>query len=193
MNLGHYGIDFDLPGVDEKNHSFNQYEDKKILIIIFSCNHCPYVQAWENRIIKIQTDYGKESVQIIAISSNDVKLYPDDSFPKMKERSIEKGYNFPYLFDESQEIALAYGAERTPEFFLFDQERKLRYHGTIDDNYEDEQPYQGTPTPGVIYSDSKNEVTNPFLRNAIESILKGEIPDPEKTTPTGCSIKYRKN
>ena len=132
-------------------------------------------------------------MQIIAISSNDVKLYPDDSFPKMKERSIEKGYNFPYLFDESQEIALAYGAERTPEFFLFDQERKLRYHGAIDDNYEDEQPYQGTPTPGVIYSVSSDGVTNPFLRNAIESILKGEVPDPEKTTPTGCSIKYRKN
>ena len=193
MKIGDFGINFTLPGVDEKSHSFNQYQNKKILIIIFSCNHCPYVQAWEDRIIKIQTDYRKEDVQIIAISSNDVELYPDDSFPKMKERSIKKEYNFPYLFDETQEIALAYGAERTPEFFLFDEERKLRYHGAIDDNYEDEQPYQGTPTPGVIYSVSPDGVTNPFLKNAIESILIGVSPNPEKTTPTGCSIKYRKN
>jgi peroxiredoxin len=105
--------------------------------VVFTCNHCQYARAWEDRLIDIQADYAGRGVQLVAISANDAKKYPDDSFPRMKERSEEKGFNFPYLYDEFQKVARAYGAARTPEIFLFDKGGTLRYHGTVDDNYDE--------------------------------------------------------
>ena len=167
-------IPFHLPGVDGKDYSPDNFADKEVLVIIFSCNHCPYVQAWEDRMIQIQRDYADKGVQLIAISANDPEQYPDDSFPKMKERAQEKGFNFPYLFDETQEVARAYGAERTPEVFVFDRDRRLRYHGAIDDNYED-----------------PNAVQRHYLREALDAILAGKDPEITETPPVGCTIKWK--
>jgi peroxiredoxin len=130
-------VPFELPGVDDRRHALAEYADKEAIAVVFTCNHCPYARAWEDRLVDIQADYADRGVQLLAISANDAKNYPADSFPRMKERSEEKGFNFPYLYDESQEVARAYGAERTPEIFLFDKGGTLRYHGTVDDNYDD--------------------------------------------------------
>src|SRR5947209_5062179 len=130
-------ISFALKGTDEKVHRPEDYPGAKVLGVIFSCNHCPYAQAWEGRLIQIQRDYAGRGVQFLLINSNDPAKYPDDSFSSMQRRAQEKRYPFPYLFDETQEVARQYGATRTPEIFLFDERRVLRYHGAPDDNYED--------------------------------------------------------
>ena len=171
IKIGDQQINFDLPGVDGINHNIG--DNQNIKVVIFSCNHCPYAQAWEDRIIQIQSDFS-ENIQVIMISSNDADQFPDDSFGKMKERANEKRFNFPYLYDQSQKIATIYGAERTPEAFVFDSSGALKYHGTIDDNYENE-----------------SEAMKFFLRDAIEKLIKGENPDPSSTEPVGCTIKWK--
>jgi len=166
---------FNLPATDGKNYSPNLFADKKALIIIFSCNHCPYVQAYEERIKHIQSDYLSKGAAVVAINSNDDKEYPDDSFENMKKRASEKKFNFPYLRDESQEIAKAFDASHTPEIFLFDKERKLAFHGKIDDNWQE---------PG--------KVNSKYLREALDELLDGkEISVPETFT-IGCTIKWKK-
>lgn len=174
LALGTIAPAFNLLGVDEQQHALSDYASKSVLVVIFSCNHCPYVQAWEDRLVAIQADYGERGVQLVAISSNDARRYPDDSFPAMQERAHAKQFNFPYLYDESQEVARAYGAQRTPEVFVFDSERTLRYHGTIDDNYED---------PAAV--------TLTYLRNALDAVLAGTSPEPAQTVPVGCTIKWK--
>lgn len=174
LNIGDKAIPFTLPGVDDKTHSLSDYADKEAVVVIFSCNHCPYVRAWEDRMVQIQADYADKGVQLIAINSNDATKYPDDSFPKMKERAREKGFNFPYLYDETQEVARAYGAERTPEVFLFDKQGILRYHGAIDDNYE-----------------NPNAVRRHYLREALDAVLAGQTPAIAETPPVGCTVKWK--
>lgn len=174
LKIGDNAIPFDLPGVDGKRHALADFADKDVLVVIFSCNHCPYVQAWEDRMIQIQADYAGRGVQFVAINANDAVKYPSDSFEAMVDRAREKGFNFPYLRDESQEIARAYGAQRTPEVFLFDQERRLRYHGAIDDNYED---------PGAVKQH--------YLRAALDAVLAGHSALVAETAPVGCTIKWR--
>ena len=171
IKIGDQQINFELPSVDGTNH--NLENNQNIKVVIFSCNHCPYAQAWEDRIIQIQSDFS-ENIQVIMISSNDAEQFPDDNFDKMLERSKEKHFNFPYLYDETQETATRYGAEKTPEVFLFDSSGVLKYHGTIDDNYENE-----------------SEVTKFFLRDAIEKLIRGENPNPSSTEPVGCTIKWK--
>ena len=174
LKLGDKAIAFDLPGVDDQRHALTSYGDKEAVVAVFSCNHCPYVRAWEDRLIQIQADYAGQGVQLIAINANDAVKYPDDSFPKMKERAQEKGFNFPYLHDETQEVARAYGAERTPEVFVFDKNHVLRYHGTVDDNY-----------------DNPSAVKNHYLRDALDAILAGQDPQTRETQPVGCTIKWK--
>jgi peroxiredoxin len=174
LKLGDKVIPFTLPGVDDKEHSLSDYTDAEALAVIFSCNHCPYVRAWEDRMVQIQADYAERGLQFLVINSNDVRRYPDDSFPKMKERALEKGFNFPYLFDESQEVPRAYGAEKTPEVFLFDRSGVLQYHGAIDDNY-----------------DNPSKVKKMYLRDALEAVLAGETPAVQQTPPVGCTIKWK--
>lgn len=174
LKPGDQSISFTLPGVDDQQYALADYADKKAVAVIFSCNHCPYVRAWEDRMVRIQADYAGKGVQLIAINSNDARKYPDDSFPRMKERAQEKGFNFPYLYDETQEIAHAYGAERTPEVFLFDQGGVLRYHGAIDDNY-----------------DNPSAVQSHFLREALDAVLAGQAPSTARTQPVGCTIKWK--
>jgi peroxiredoxin len=120
----------------------------------------------------IIADYAARGVQLVAINANHAKKNRDDSFPKMKERSEEKGFNFPYLYDESQEVARAYGAQRTSEIFLFDKGGTLRYHGTVDDNYDD---------PAAVRSH--------YFRDALEAVLEGSEPATTETAPVGCAIK----
>jgi len=174
LAVGENAIPFDLPGVDGKNHTLADYSGKDAVAVIFTCNHCPYVLAWEDRLIAIQADYADKGVQLIGIGSNDAVKYPTDSFENMKTHASEKGFNFPYLRDESQDIARAYSAERTPEIFLFDKAGTLRYHGVVDDNYEDPAAVSAT-----------------YFRDALDAVLAGEQPSVTDTKPIGCSIKWK--
>jgi peroxiredoxin len=173
LRMGDKAINFSLLGTDGMRHSLDDYRGKAVAVI-FSCNHCPYVRAWEDRMVKIQSDYGEKGIQLIAINANDATKYPDDSFAKMKERAREKSFNFPYLHDESQEIARAYGAERTPEVFLFDENATLHYHGAIDDNYDD---------PAAVKAQ--------YLRDALDAMLERKAPRIMETKPVGCTIKWK--
>jgi len=164
---------FDLPGVDGQTHSLDDYADKPALAVVWSCNHCPYVQAWEGRMIALQREFGDRGLALVAISSNDAENYPEDSFDAMKARAAEQGFNFDYLYDEDQSVLNAYGAERTPEVFLFDAERRLVYHGAIDDSRDEEG------------------VTQEYLKHAIEAVLAGEEPTVGDTPPVGCTVKRK--
>jgi peroxiredoxin len=175
LKIGSTAPDFNLEGIDGKKYSLSSFEDKKALIIIFSCNHCPYVQAYECRIKQIQEDYKNKGVTVVAINSNEDVNYPDDSFDNMKKRANEQKFNFLYLRDEDQSVARAYDATHTPEIFLFDKERKLIFHGKIDDNWQE-----------------PNKVQNHYLKNALDELLEGkEISVPETFT-IGCTIKWKK-
>lgn len=163
-----------LPGTDGKKYSLSSFADKKISVIVFSCNHCPYVQAYEERMIAFQRDYASKGVQFVAINSNETVHYPEDNFDEMVKRAKLKGYIFPYLRDEDQSVANAYGATHTPEFFVFDEKRKLRYRGKFDDNYQN---------PSAVKAN--------YLRNAVDALLAGnEVAEPE-TYSIGCTIKWK--
>ena len=176
LSIGDKGIDFDLPGVDGKNHSLGTFNDKKAVVVTFTCNHCPYAKAYEDRLVAVQSDYESKGVALVAINANEDKNYPDDGFDHMATRAKEKGFNFPYLRDESQEIAHAYGAERTPELFLLDSQDTLRYHGTVDDNYDDPA-----------------SVKVSYLRDALDAVLAGQSVATPETKVVGCTIKWLKD
>lgn len=164
---------FDLPGVDGRNHTLEEYADASVLVLVQSCNHCPYVIAWQARINDLQREYADRGVRIVAISSNDAAAYPADSFEAMVEHAREAGYVFDYVYDESQEIGRALGSERTPEAFVFDADRRLVYHGAVDDNRDE------------------SLATTHYLHDAIEAALAGEAPTIADTPPVGCTVKWR--
>jgi peroxiredoxin len=174
LNYGDQAPDFQLKGVDGRIYKLSDYKGKKAVVVIFSCNHCPYVKAYEDRMIALAREYAPKGVQFLVINSNDPTKYPEDSFDNMVKRAQEKGYPFPYLHDETQQIARAYGAQRTPEVFLFDSATKLRYHGTIDDNPQDPA-----------------KVTKRYLKDALDAVLAGREPDLKETQPVGCTIKWK--
>jgi peroxiredoxin len=165
---------FSLPGVDGADHALDDYADAELLVLVQSCNHCPYVQAWEGRMSGIQRDFAGRGVRLVAVSSNDARGYPEDSFGEMKARAQRLGFPFDYVYDESQGLARALDAERTPEVFVFDRDRKLRYHGAIDDNRDD------------------GAVETHYLRDALEALLAGNDPPVAETAAVGCSVKYRR-
>lgn len=175
LALGQPAPDFDLPGVDDRNHTLEEYRGRvKALAVIFSCNHCPYVIATEDRMISIANQYNNQGVQFVAISANNVITHPADSFENMKRRSTEKGFPFPYLYNEDQSVAHAYGAKVTPHVFLFDGDLNLRYKGAIDDNVN-----------------NPSDVREHYLKDAIEGILNdGEIAN-TSTRAMGCSVKWK--
>ncbi len=174
LQLGDKALDFELAGIDGNTHRLTDYAEHQAVAVIFTCNHCPYVLAWEDRLIQIQADFAERGVRFVAICANDSDKYPTDSFPAMKQHAAEKGFNFPYLHDETQAVARAYGAERTPEIFVFDHAQTLRYHGAPDDNYDD-----------------PSAVTAQYLRDALTAILSGSDPAPAMTPPVGCTIKWK--
>ncbi len=173
LALGAKAPNFKLPGVDGKDYAVGQFKAAKALVVVFTCNHCPAAIGSEDRMIRLARDYQAKGVAMIAINSNEDKHHPDDSFDKMVVRAKDKGFPFPYVRDESQSAALAYGALRTPHFYLFDAERKLRYTGRMDDN-----PYDAA------------KVTTHYLRAALDAVLAGKKPSVELTNPIGCNVKW---
>jgi len=173
LKLGDQAPDFHLPGVDGKKYSLASFADKKILVVFFTCNHCPYVQGWDDRVVAMQKGHASKGVQFAGINANETSKYPEDSFDKMVARAKEKGFNWVYLRDESQAVAKAYDAACTPEFYVFDQERKLRYHGRFDDNYQD-----------------VHAVKSHDLKDAVEDLLAGHAVRNSETPAMGCSIKW---
>lgn len=163
-----------LPGVDGKKYSLRDFQSSSVLVIIFSCNHCPYVQAYEDRIMALQEEFKMRGVQFVAINSNDDVNYPDDNFESMVKRAQEKKFNFPYLRDATQEVARAYNASHTPHLFVFDQNRTLRYTGKIDDNWK-----------------SPSEVKNQYLGDALAALTEGRLPPLAETFAIGCTIKWK--
>jgi thiol-disulfide isomerase/thioredoxin len=182
LAIGASAPDFDLPGVDGQRHALKDFASAKVLAIVFTCNHCPTAQAYEDRIAKLQADYASKGVALVAISPNDaaaVRLdelgFSDlgDSLEDMKIRAKERGFTFPYLYDgATQATAHAYGPAATPHVFVFDAERKLRFTGRVDDG---ENPAK------ITVSDT---------RNAIDALLAGKPVPVEKTKVFGCSIKW---
>lgn len=174
LPLGSPIIPFTLPNPEGKQHSDSDYQNQKVLVVIFMCNHCPYVQAVHERLTNLQGQYDQNEVQFIGINANDWENYPDDSPEKMAETIEGWGISFPYLYDESQETAKAYQAQCTPDIYVFDADRKLAYHGRIDDNWQEPE-----------------KVTRQELKAAIDALVAGEKPSNEQYPTIGCSIKWR--
>ncbi len=174
LAIGETAPDFNLPGVDGKDHSLAEFADAKLLIVAFSSNHCPFVVGSEDRINALVADYAPKGVALIAINSNEIENHPTDSFEHMIARAKERGFAFPYVRDESQEVALAYGALRTPHYYVFDADRKLQYTGRMDDNPRTE-----------------GEETTHELRDALDALLADETPAIAMTNPIGCNVKWK--
>jgi len=173
VHVGDLAPTFALPGVDGRTYSVEDFREKEVLVVIFSCNHCPYVQAYEDRLIAVQRDYAARGVQVIAINPNDDAGYPEDGYDKMVERAKVKQFNFPYLRDASQEVAKAYGATHTPQLFVFDRSRRLVYTGKIDDNWQ-----------------RPEAVRRHYLRETLDALLRGSLPSEPATPAIGCTIKW---
>ncbi len=172
--LGTPAPDFSLPGTDGKTYSLMNFGDKRVLVIIFMCNHCPYVKAALRRLINLQNEYEEKGVRLVGINVNDAKKYPEDSLEKMKELAEKKQLPFPYLFDESQESAKAYDAVCTPDIFVYGIERTLKYRGRVDDNWQ-----------------HPDEITRHDLKDAIEAILTDQSVNDDQISSMGCSIKWK--
>ena len=172
VSLGSKAPYFSLPDTDGNNLSIENFS-KEILVVIFTCNHCPYAKAVEDRLIKLANNYNSK-VDFVLISSNDAENYPEDSPEKMAELAESKSYPFPYLFDETQEIAKAYSAVCTPDIFLYNNDRELEYRGRLDDNWKEPE-----------------KVSREELKMAIEIVLKSEEIDFTQIPSMGCNIKWK--
>jgi peroxiredoxin len=166
--------DFSLPGVDEHVHSLAEYKNGKPLVVMFICNHCPYVKAVEDRLIELGRELKAMDVNVVAICSNDADEYSEDSFENMQKRAKEKNYPFPYLHDETQEIAEEFGAVCTPDFFVYDAGLRCAYRGRLDDSWKD-----------------PSKVTRRELFTAVQLLLQGKPAPKEQTPAMGCNIKWR--
>jgi peroxiredoxin len=164
--------DFQLLGTDNREHSLADYDDAELLVLIQSCNHCPYVLAWEGRMVALQSEYSGRGVRFVAVNSNDAERYPEDSFEQMVTHASQQRFNFDYLHDPSQAVARALGAERTPEVFLFDRKRRLVYHGALDDSRDE------------------TAVRTRYLGDALDAALAGKTPPVADTPPSGCTVKW---
>jgi peroxiredoxin len=173
LPIGAPGPGFDgLLGTDGDRHGFSGFADREALVLIFSSNRCPTAKAYAGRMNELQRDYGPRGVQLLAINSNDPHLYPDESYPRMIDRAAENAYSFPYLLDEGQRVAKAYGATCTFHVFVLDRERHLRYQGRFDD------------------SRLVAKVTSHDLRNALDDVLAGRGVRVSTTRPFGCSLDF---
>ena len=157
--------------------SLDQLKSETATVVMFICNHCPFVKHVQKQLVLLAKDFQDKSVSFVAISSNDVKNYPDDSPERMKEVALRLGYPFPYLFDETQDVAKAYNAVCTPDFFVFDAELKLVYRGQLDDS----RPSNNIP------------VTGKDIRNALQNLLEGKSINPEQRPSIGCNIKWKED
>jgi len=174
LGIGDLCPPFDLPAAQGGQVTLASFEGKKLLVVIVSCNHCPYVVAYEPRIVAFARAYAARSVQVVCVNANDAVRYPDDGLVPMKVRAEERGFPFPYVRDDSQAFVRALGAKFTPEVFVFDADRALRYHGRIDDNHRDAE-----------------KVTSHDLTAAVDALLAGDGPKVAETTAFGCSVKWK--
>ncbi len=172
--LGDVAPGFSLPNTDGGTSSLDELAGAPAVVVAFWCNHCPYVRAWEGRFDAIARAYWDRGVATVAICANDADAYPGDSFAAMVERAAEQGYAFAYAQDEGQDVARAYGAERTPEVYVLDRERRIRYHGAIDDSRD------------------PDGVRETWLRDALDAVLAGQAPATPETPAVGCTIKWRR-
>jgi peroxiredoxin len=175
LPLGTTAPDFRLPDTNGKTVSLGDFKDKSALLILFICNHCPYVKHIRAGLAQLSRDYLPKHVAIVGINSNDVDNYPEDSPARMKEEVKSAGYTFPYLYDESQAVAKAYRAACTPDIYLFDRNPKLVYRGQFDDS----RPGNGIP------------VTGKDLRAALDAVLAGQPVSPNQKASMGCNIKWK--
>ncbi len=173
LQIGDSMPHFELPLTDGPTIKSQEIKDP-VLAVIFTCNHCPYAQAYEDRLVALGEDLDQEGVQFVLINSNDSVNYPEDDFEHMKELAERKAFPFPYCHDESQEIAKAYGALCTPHCFVFDEERKLKYKGRVDDNWEE-----------------PDNVTEHNLRDACRALVEGKKPEVSEANAIGCNIKWK--
>ncbi len=176
--VGDKAADFKLKNIDNKTVAMADYKDAKGILVIFTCNHCPFAKKYESRIMDLDKKYRSKGYPVVAISPNDPAEVPDDSFENMQVRAKEKGYSFPYLFDETQTTAKAYGATKTPHVFLLQKsgsEYIVKYIGAIDDN-----------------SDDAASVKEKYVENAVDNLLAGKPVTPEMTKAVGCGIKWKK-
>ncbi len=167
---------FQLPGVDGQTYQPQSFSSAKAIVVMFICNHCPYVKAVEDRLIETAREYLPRGVQFVAICSNDPEEYPEDSFSELKKRAESKKYPFPYLHDLKQTVARSFGAVCTPDFFAYDENRHLAYRGRLDDSWKDPA-----------------KVVRRELALAIDSILQNSAVTTEQIPSMGCSIKWREN
>jgi peroxiredoxin len=167
--------DFTLPDAEGKRVSLHDFDDKKALLVVFMCNHCPYVKHVQYHFAELAEEYQRRGVGVVGINANDAELFPEDRPENMLRVSKEIGYTFDYLIDEDQKVAKAYHAACTPDFFLFDGERKLFYRGQMDSS----RPGNDMP------------LTGKDLRNALEALLDGKKPSEEQRPSMGCNIKWK--
>lgn len=175
LPLGTPMPDFSLPDTQGGMVSPGDFVDNHAIVVIFMCNHCPYVKHIQTDLAKLAEEYQNRGVAVIGINANDVERYPDDSPERMREESARAGYTFPYLYDATQEVARAYRAACTPDFFVFDRERKLAYRGQMDDS----RPSSGKP------------VTGRDLRAALDAVLEGQPVPADQKPSVGCNIKWK--
>jgi peroxiredoxin len=175
LPLGFEAPDFSLPSPSGKMHCLANFEERRALLVAFLCNHCPYVKHVAPAFAKLATEYQERGVGVVAINSNDFEHYPDDSPAKMKEEIAVRGYTFPYLVDETQQVAKAYHASCTPDFYIFDGDLKLVYRGQMDAS----RPGNNLP------------VTGADLREVLDAILAGRPITSEQRPSIGCNIKWR--
>jgi thiol-disulfide isomerase/thioredoxin len=167
---------FALPDVvSGRMVSPDDYADRKALLVMFICRHCPYVKHVEQELARIGRDYAGKSLGIIAISSNDAASYPDDAPESLKQQALHLGFPFPYCYDETQDVARAFDAACTPDFYLYDEQRRLVYRGQLDDS----RPGNGKP------------VTGRDLRAAIDAVIEGKTVSPQQRPSAGCNIKWK--
>lgn len=175
LPLGTKAPDFSLVNVDGRNVSLSDLSRSPALLVIFMCNHCPFVKHLANAIAQFTSEYMDKGLAVVGINANDVANYPADSPEQMVRESEERGYRFPYLYDETQQVAKAYRAACTPDFFLFDRDRRLVYRGQFDDS----RPDSGKP------------ITGADLRAAVDAVLAGRKPKDEQLPSIGCNIKWK--
>ncbi len=173
LELGTAAPAFDLPDPDGVSHALT--DDKAAYVVMFICNHCPFVKHIREGLAAFGRDYLPKKVDVIAINSNDIAAYPADNPDAMREEAAAAGYTFPYVLDEDQSVAKAYQAACTPDFFVFDSNKELAYRGQFDNS----RPSNGEP------------VTGQDLRNAVDAILSGEMPAAEQVPSIGCNIKWK--
>lgn len=176
-NIGDEATDFALKGIDDKFYSLKDFTNSKGFIVVFTCNHCPYAKAYEERIIALDKKYKELGYPVIAINPNDPIAQPEDSFDLMKQRANEKGFTFPYLFDEGQKIYPQYGATKTPHVFILQKENDkniVKYIGAIDNNHE-----------------NANDVTEKYVESAVDALLASKDVITKETKAIGCAIKVK--